>query len=90
MRIISAFIVCVAFALVEVQADPVVLLDSIAGKAEILKAGKQHWSSATKGMKLFNNDMIHVLEKSKARLQWPDGSSTFVSQNTQILINVLQ
>jgi hypothetical protein len=62
-------------------------IDSLAGNAEIQRAGQQNWLPATCGAKLSGNDIIRVLEKSFVRLGLPDGSTTFVRANSQIMVN---
>jgi hypothetical protein len=65
-----------------------VTIDSLSGKAEIQRSGKRDWSYVTGGEKINHNDIIRVLNKSFARLKWPDGSDGYVHQNSQILINL--
>jgi hypothetical protein len=69
-------------------AELCVVIDSIKGAAEVQRAGRQQWQKAEKKMKLYNNDIIHVLADGYACLAWPDGSQTFVHQNSQMLINL--
>ncbi|MBN1127514.1 MAG: FecR domain-containing protein [Chitinispirillaceae bacterium] len=69
-------------------ADLCVVIDSMKGTAEIQRAGRQQWQKAAKNMKLYNNDIIHVLPQGFATLTWPDGSTTFIHQNSQMLINL--
>ena len=63
------------------------IIDSLAGSAEIQLAGQQKWLPAACGVKLSGNDIIRVLEKSFVRLGLPDGSTTFVRANSQIMVN---
>lgn len=63
-------------------------LDSLSGKAEIQRAGQQKWVLVDKYTKLYNNDIIRVLEKSTARIKWQNGSTIYVNSNSQILINL--
>ncbi len=65
-----------------------VTIDSLDGKAEVQRAGRQRWELAAKRMRLDNNDMIRVLDGSLAKLAWSDGSSMYVHQNSQVLINL--
>lgn len=67
---------------------PFVTIDSLSGRAEVQRAGKQNWQIVKKGMKLFDNDIIRALDKSYARLKWQNGSMIFVHSNSQILINL--
>jgi hypothetical protein len=62
-------------------------IDSIAGSAEIQKAGQQKWEKAILSAKLRGNDIVKVLDKSFVRLGLPDGSSTFIRANSQIMVN---
>jgi hypothetical protein len=70
-------------------AELYVAVDSLKGSAEVQRAGRQQWQKAEKKMKLYNNDIIHVLPEGFASLSWPDGSQTFVHQNSQMLINLV-
>jgi hypothetical protein len=62
-------------------------VDSLVGTAEIQKAGQQKWEKAVLSAKLRGNDIIKVLDKSYVRLALPDGSSTFIRANSQIMVN---
>ena len=66
------------------------VIDSIAGKAEIQKAGQQKWQPAVCNAKLNGNDIIRVLDNSFVRLALPDGSSTFIRANSQIMLNFFE
>ena len=66
-----------------------VVIDSLAGKAEIQRAGRHDWYYVQKGERLYSNDMLRVLDNSLARLVWPDGSNAYVHKNSQILITFL-
>jgi hypothetical protein len=70
------------------NADICVVIDSIKGSAEVQRAGRQQWQKAEKKMKLYNNDILQVLADGYASLSWPDGSQTFIHQNSQMLINL--
>jgi hypothetical protein len=61
-------------------------VDSMTGNAEIQRAGTQSWQKAAVGDKLYNNDMIRVLDKSFVRLGWPDQSASYMHQNSQLLL----
>jgi TolB-like protein len=69
-------------------ADTYVVIDSLSGKANLQRAGRTDWMNARKGIKLFNNDMIRVNEKSIARLRWVNGSDVYVNENTQMRVNL--
>ncbi|MDD5673099.1 MAG: FecR domain-containing protein [Chitinivibrionales bacterium] len=71
-------------------ADQFLTLDSLAGKAEVQKAGQEQWVLVKNGEKLFNNDLIRVLDKSTARLKFSNGSLMYVRQNSQILISLFE
>jgi hypothetical protein len=62
-------------------------IDSLAGKAEIQRAGQQKWQEATLNAKMRGNDIVRVLDKSFVRLGLPDGSSTYIRANSQIMVN---
>lgn len=72
------------------NAEPYVLVDSVMGKTEVQRAGRQLWQPCVKKMKLFNNDMVHVLPQGFVRLSWPDGTVSYLHQNTQMLITIIQ
>jgi hypothetical protein len=61
-------------------------IDSLTGKAEVQRAGTQSWQKAAVGEKLYNNDMIRVLDKSSARLGWPDQSASYMHENSQLML----
>lgn len=67
---------------------PFVTIDSLSGRAEVQRAGRQNWELVKMGTKLFDNDIIRALDKSYARLKWRNGSMIFVHSNSQILINL--
>ncbi len=67
---------------------PFVTIDSLNGRAEVQRAGRQNWELVKSGTKLFDNDIIRALDKSYARLKWRNGSMIFVHSNSQILINL--
>jgi len=64
------------------------LLDSLSGKAEVQRAGQQRWLPAKQGIKLYDNDVLRVMENSNARLIWSDGSVMYVHPNSQVLMNL--
>jgi hypothetical protein len=66
-----------------------IVLDSLSGKAEIQRAGQNVWTFCKENQKIYNNDLFRVLDKSTARLRWPDGSVAYVHQKTQISVNLL-
>ena len=59
-------------------AESHVVLDSLVGTAQIQRAGQQKWQPAKVGIKLFNNDVLRVLDNSHTRLIWSDGSIMYV------------
>ncbi|NLE01808.1 MAG: hypothetical protein GX640_18235, partial [Fibrobacter sp.] len=89
LKVLLFFIITVTAVELFAQ-QPFVLIDSLCGKAEIQKAGKTTWIYVKQGNKLFHNDKIRLLDRSKARLRWPDGTTAHVHKNTQLLINILQ
>ncbi len=62
-------------------------IDSLVGAAEIQKSGQQKWEKAGLSAKLRGNDIIRVGDKSFVRLALPDGSTTFIRANSQIMVN---
>jgi hypothetical protein len=80
-------LVCVTFVS---GADLYVQIDSLSGRAEVQRAGRHQWQAVTKQMKLMNNDIIHVLPTGYVTLKWPDGSVSYIHQNSQMLINFIQ
>jgi hypothetical protein len=72
------------------SAELSVTIDSLKGNAEVQRAGRQLWQKAGPKMKLYNNDIIHVMPEGYASLSWPDGSVTSVHQNSQMLVNLAQ
>lgn len=68
--------------------EPFVVLDSLKGKAEVQRAGQQRWALIGKDGKLYNNDIIRVLDKSVIRLKWQNGSIIYVNSKLQLLINL--
>lgn len=67
---------------------PYVVIDSLKGKAEVQRAGQQQWVLIGKNSKLYNNDIIRVLDKSVVRLKWQNGSIVYVNSKSQLLINL--
>jgi FecR protein len=61
-------------------------IDSLTGRAEVQRAGTQLWRKAAVSDKLYNNDMIRVLDKSTVRLGWPDQSASYMHENSQIML----
>jgi hypothetical protein len=61
-------------------------VDSLTGRVEVQRAGTQTWQKAAVGDKLYNNDMIRVLDKSTVRLGWPDQSASYMHANSQIML----
>ena len=78
------------FTMIYSAEEPFVVLDSLKGKAEVQRAGQQKWVLIGKEGKLFNNDIIRVLDKSVVRLIWQNGSIIYVNSNSQLLINLHQ
>jgi hypothetical protein len=72
------------------KAEPFVLVDSLCGKAEVQRAGKLLWQPCAVKMKLYNNDIIHSLPEGMVRLSWPDGTVSYIHQNTQMLMTMVQ
>jgi FecR protein. len=67
-----------------------VTVDSLVGNAEIQKAGQQQWKPIALGAHLSTNDIVRVLDKSFLRLAWPDGATSFVHANSQVLVNLYE
>ena len=47
-------------------------IDSLVGKAEIQKSGRQQWSPVALGAKLHGSDVVRALDNSFLRISWPD------------------
>jgi TolB-like protein len=85
---ISAAALIFVFFLRASAEGPFVIIDSLAGKAEVQRAGKSSWQLVKEKDRLENNDMLRVLEKSHATLKWSNGSVMYVHQQSQVLINL--
>lgn len=81
-------IVLSVFSILYSAEEPYVLIDSLKGKAEVQRAGQQRWALIGKDARLFNNDIIRVLDKSVVRLKWQNGSIIYVNASSQLLINL--
>jgi hypothetical protein len=71
------------------EAGLCIIIDSLSGKTEVQRAGRQVWQPAVRGMKLDNNDIIRILPQGYACLGWPDGSITYLRQKSQMRINII-
>lgn len=67
-----------------------VTIDSLVGTAEVQKSGQQLWKTVLLGARLSSNDIVRVLDKSFVRLAWPDGATSYVRANSQILVNLYE
>lgn len=85
----AAFVLLCTIALCIAEESVFVIIDSLSGQAEIQRAGQNAWIICNENQKIFNNDIFRVLDKSVARLRWPDGSVAYVHQKTQISVNLL-
>ncbi len=65
-------------------------VDSLVGTVEVQRAGTQAWTTVAKGDHLRNNDYLRAAGTSFARLGWPDGSTSYVRENTQILLTIYE
>ncbi|MBD3320230.1 MAG: hypothetical protein GF350_03955, partial [Chitinivibrionales bacterium] len=79
---------CLVSYVFPVQPASSVILDSLAGKAQVQRAGKGTWHTAQTKTRLYNNDLIRVGDKSTARLKWGEADHIYLRSNTQILINL--
>lgn len=86
--ILSLFFISILSVYGNAKDIPHVMVDSLSGRAEVQRAGRQNWELVKQGTKLFDNDIIRALDKSHARLKWKNGSMIFVHSNSQILINL--
>jgi hypothetical protein len=66
------------------------VIDSIFGKVEVRKAGGQTWKAVQKGAVVANNDMVRTLDSSSVRLSLPNGGRSYMSANSQILVNCFE
>jgi|GEM_PF-1076002 len=81
---------CILFfsSLLYAAEEPFVVIDSIKGKAEVQRAGQYKWVLVSRNGKLYNNDIIRILDNSMARLKWQNGSIMYVNTHSQIQINL--
>jgi FecR protein len=86
VRICCLFFLVVAYCQAAESKNTFATIDSLTGKAEVQRAGTQSWQKAAVGEKLYNNDMIRVLDKSSARLGWPDQSASYMHENSQLML----
>lgn len=70
--------------------DACATVDSLTGTAEVQKSGQQQWRPLALGAKLGNNDIVRAHDKSFLRISWPDGATSFVHANSQVLINLYE
>lgn len=68
--------------------DKHVLLDSLAGKAEVQREGSTEWIPAALNAKLYNNDVIRITKNGIGRLRWPDKTVVYMRGGSQILVNI--
>ena len=76
-----------AFCAIVLMANPkesFVTIDSLAGTAEVQKQGQQQWKPVSLGAKLYSNDLVRALDKSFARIGWPDGTTSYIRANSQV------
>jgi hypothetical protein len=71
-------------------AAPCLFIDSSSGAVEVQRAGSQLFQPAKPGMKLCDNDRIHVPGAGYASLIWPDSSTTFLHPNSLVRINTCE
>ncbi len=89
MRQITFFCTLCFLSIVTVDgAAPAVILDSLSGKAEVQRAGSIKWDPIELNAKLFNNDVVRIIEGGVGRLQWPDRTVAFIRGGSQILVNI--
>lgn len=86
-------LMALAFCAIVLMANPkesFVTIDSLAGTAEVQKQGQQQWKPVSLGAKLYSNDLVRALDKSFARIGWPDGTTSYIRANSQVLINMFE
>ena len=77
------------FFITSADADaPAVVLDSLAGKAQVQRAGTVKWLPLKQKSKLFNNDMVRIAPEGHGKLRWPDNSMVYMKGGAQILVNI--
>jgi len=59
----------------------------IVGKVEIKRESQKKWIFAKLKMKLQNNDQLRTSRESKAILEYPDGTSVVVKENSHIFVS---
>ncbi len=84
----SFIIVFFFFAIICSAEESYMTIDSLCGKAEVQRAGHQEWINVQKNSKLFNNDILRVLDKSLVRAKWRKRTTIYIYSNSQILINL--
>jgi hypothetical protein len=67
-----------------------VCVDSLSGVVELQRAGNVKWEYASKGSKLFHNDLVRIPDTGIAVLKWPDGTRSFLHKKSQILVTLVE
>ncbi|MBN1577653.1 MAG: FecR domain-containing protein [Chitinispirillaceae bacterium] len=70
------------------SAGPAVILDSLSGSAEVQRAGSTQWVSIRQDEKLYNNDIVRIIQGGVGRLRWPDKTVAFMRGGSQVLVNI--
>jgi hypothetical protein len=79
-------LLCLGFCFAATKNVSYAVIDSLVGKAEIQRAGTQTWEKTLKTDKVYNNDFIRASAKAFVRLSWADGSTSFIHENSQIML----
>lgn len=70
------------------SAEKAAILDSLAGSAEVQRAGSTKWKPFEIKGKLYNNDVLRIKKGGHGHVYWPDKSEAYVHGGSQILINI--
>lgn len=63
-----------------------IAVKGVDGYVEIMRAKETSWQPATPGAPLFSNDKIRTRLESRAVLEYPDGTTLSLRENTQLTI----
>ncbi len=90
LRLSTSITLCLFLFISTSYAKVSVSFDSLTGVVEIQRAGNIKWEYASKGSKLFHNDLVRISGTGIAVLKWPDGSRSFLHKRSQILVTLVE
>lgn len=67
-----------------------VAIEELKGKVEVQRAGSGTWTPISAPTTLKDNDVIRTGSSSSAKLRWPNGLTSHLHQNTQLLVNLFE